>query len=141
MDLASLNSVRALANAYLSRLLPLHILINNAGIMNTPFNKTVDGIEAQFQVNHLGHFLLTSLLLPRMLESGGRVITLSSRAHMRHPQLIDFAAVTGETEFTYNGWTAYARSKLSNILFSRALAKRFPLTETNITFNSLHPVG
>lgn len=140
MDLNSLASVRACGRQYLDSKLPLHILINNAGIMNTPFLMTEDGIESQFQTNHLGHFLLTHLLLPRITScGGGRVVTLASRAHLRYSRPLELQAVTTETKDTYDGWTAYGRSKLSNILFSRSLASRFPLQSSGITFTSLHP--
>lgn len=140
MELSSLSSVRRFADEFISKGYPLHLLINNAGIMNTPYAMTEDGIEAQFQVNHLGHFVLTHHLLPIMIScGGGRVVNLSSRAHMRWQQLLDMAMVTNETQDTYNGWMAYARSKLCNILFSRMLAKKFPYAETKVAFNALHP--
>mmetsp|Transcript_20601 Transcript_20601/g.22404 ORF Transcript_20601/g.22404 Transcript_20601/m.22404 type:complete len:315 (-) Transcript_20601:3614-4558(-) len=140
LELNSLDSVRSFANDYISSNLPLHLLINNAGIMNTPFEITKDGFEAQFQVNHLGHFLLTHYLLPIIQKSGGgRVVNVSSRAHMRWSGPLRLETVRTETAATYDGWGSYARSKLSNILFSRKLAKKFPLETSGITFNALHP--
>lgn len=140
MELKVMSTVRAFAEEYIRRGLPLHILVNNAGIMNTPFEMTSDGFEAQFQVNHLSHFLLTHLLLPLIKASGGgRVVVLASRAHMRYPRPLDLAAVKNETADTYNSWDAYGRSKLSNILFARSLAQRFPLDTSGIAFNALHP--
>jgi NAD(P)-dependent dehydrogenase (short-subunit alcohol dehydrogenase family) len=140
MELKELDSVRKFAQEYISSSLPLHILINNAGIMNTPFEITNNGYEAQFQVNHLGHFLLTHHLLPLIRRSGGgRVVNLSSRAHMRWSGPLDLEGVRTETMDTYDGWRSYGRSKLSNILFSRYLAKRFPLAESGVSFNALHP--
>jgi NAD(P)-dependent dehydrogenase (short-subunit alcohol dehydrogenase family) len=140
MELKDLNSVKACANDYIKSNLPLNLLVNNAGIMNTPFEMTSDGFEAQFQVNHLGHFLFTHYLLPRIKQSGGgRVINVSSRAHMRWSGPLDLFGVRTETPATYDGWTSYGRSKLANILFARTLAKKFPFEESKISFNALHP--
>jgi NAD(P)-dependent dehydrogenase (short-subunit alcohol dehydrogenase family) len=141
MELKDLSTVRICAQEYLVSGLPLHVLVNNAGIMNTPYEMTVDGFEAQFQVNHLGHFLFAHFLLPRIRESSihqpGRIINLSSRAHLRWSGPLVLTTVKTETPETYDGWTAYGRSKLSNILFTRALAQR---TEgENIRTYSLHP--
>lgn len=143
MDLGSLESVRSFARAYLSRSNALSLLVNNAGIMNTPFRKTIDGFEEQFQVNHLSHFLLTHLLFTALRAAVcARVISLSSRAHMlRWKQPLNFHDITSVTESTYDGWISYGRAKTCNILFSRALAAMFPLQEdgSGVAFNSLHP--
>lgn len=140
MECKSLKSVASCAKLYIEKGLPLHLLINNAGIMNTPFEMTEDGIEAQFQVNHLSHFLFTHYLLPVIIKSGGgRVVNVSSRAHMRWSQPLDMNEVTTTTADSYDGWGAYGRSKLSNILFTRLLAKKFPLGESKVNFFSLHP--
>ncbi|GAA2388673.1 oxidoreductase [Streptomyces glaucosporus] len=119
LDLADLASVRAFADA-----LPfdeLHLLVNNAGLMALPRSRTADGFETQFGVNHLGHFALTGLLLPRLLAArGARVITVSSLAHaMANVDLHDPNA-----EHRYHPWIAYARSKTANLLFTRELARR-----------------
>ena len=138
MDMNDLATVRSFAAAYSEPV--VHLLVNNAGIMNTPFAKTADGFEAQYQVNHLAHFLLTHLLFPKLVAAGGsRVVSLSSRAHMRHQGSIDYPGLLAETADTYDGWRAYGRSKLCNILFSKALAKRFPLSDCGVAFFSLHP--
>lgn len=140
MELKSMSSVTSFAQEYIRRGRPLHVLVNNAGIMNTPYEMTEDGFEAQFQVNHLSHFLLTHLLLPVIRSSGGgRVVVVSSRAHMRWSRPLEMIAVKHETPETYDGWLAYGRSKLSNILFVRSLAKKFPVATSHITFNALHP--
>eukprot|EP01038_Epipyxis_sp_PR26KG_P013774 gene13774-18473_t len=140
MELKSLTSVRQCAQDFVASGTPLHLLINNAGIMNTPYEMTEDGIEAQFQVNHLGHFLFTHYMLPVMRQSGGgRVVNLSSRAHLRWNQPLDMSMVISETNDTYDGWSSYGRSKLCNILFSRMLAIKFPYDQSKISFNSLHP--
>ena len=139
MDMNNLSSVRAFAAEFAPS--TLQLLILNAGIMNTPFALTNDGFEAQYQVNHLAHFLLTHLLFPKLLasESNARVVALSSRAHMRHPVPIDYIALKSASEDTYDGWQAYGRSKLSNILFAKALAKRFPVASSRISFFAVHP--
>jgi NAD(P)-dependent dehydrogenase (short-subunit alcohol dehydrogenase family) len=139
MDLNSLSTVYAFASAYPEPV--LNLLVNNAGIMNTPFAMSDDGIEAQYQVNHLGHFLLTHLLFPKLHAAGGtaRVVTLSSRAHKRHPQSIDYEELKKAAAENYDGWMAYGRSKLSNILLSKALARRFPLETSGVAFFSVHP--
>jgi NAD(P)-dependent dehydrogenase (short-subunit alcohol dehydrogenase family) len=142
MDLVDLSTVRTFASQYLSRGNKLDLLVNNAGIMNTPFRKTVDGFEEQFQVNHLSHFLLTHLLFPALQAAdSARVVNLASRAHLRWNQPLDFADITNATADTYDGWKAYGRSKTCNILFARALAAHFPLSADGkgIAFNSLHP--
>lgn len=144
MDLKSLDSVRSFAQSYKEKNLPLHLLINNAGIMNTPYEMSADNIESQFQVNHLSHFLLTSLLLSLLAINNdstkpSRVINLSSRAHMRYQQPLELDIVTKETPSTYDGWQAYGRSKLSNILFTKYLAKKFPFSDCRTLFFSLHP--
>jgi NAD(P)-dependent dehydrogenase (short-subunit alcohol dehydrogenase family) len=142
MDLSSLGSVNKFATEYLSRDNRLSLLVNNAGIMNTPFRVTEDGFEEQFQVNHLSHFLLTHRLMPLLrAEQCARVVTLSSRAHLRWNQPVNFEDITKPTANTYDGWSAYGRSKTCNILFSKALAELFPLNEdgSGVTFNSLHP--
>jgi len=138
MDLLSLDSVRNFAKVYLARGVPLHVLINNAGIMCTPFLITKDGIEAQFQVNHLSHFLLTYLLWPRLLSAGAaRVINVASKAHFQWQRPLDMQAVQSETSETYHPMAAYGRSKLANILFTKGLQRR--LKDKGVTFFSLHP--
>ncbi len=143
MDMNDLSTVVAGAAAYADP--ALHVLVNNAGIMNTPFAMTKDGFEAQYQVNHLAHFQLIHLLMPklRLGAAGGlmtpRVVNLSSRAHMRHGGAIDYKKLQSETAQSYDGWSAYGRSKLSNILCAKALAKRFPVATSGVAFVSLHP--
>lgn len=139
MELKDLSSVKAAALHYLSLQRPLHLLINNAGIMNVPFERTVDGFESQFQVNHLGHFLFVHHLLPLLRQSGGgRVVNLSSRAHMRWNAPLNVDEMATESPESYDGLGVYGRSKLCNIYFSKSLAKRFPVQD-GVTFNSLHP--
>ena len=134
LNLASLTSVRQFAARILKEEPQLDILINNAAVMVCPYMKTEDGFEMQFGVNHLGHFLLTNLLLDRLKEApAARIVNVSSRGYTFGK--INFEDL--QSEQSYEPWSAYGRSKLANILFSRSLAKR--LEGTNVTINSLHP--
>lgn len=140
LNMSDLSSVVEFCSAYKTKYNTLDLLINNAGIMATPFSKTIDGFESQFQVNHLAHFLLTHHLFPLLRHTEkSRVINLSSRAHLRWQEPLDLNDVVNATEESYDRWQAYGRSKLSNILFSNALNARFPHSESGISFNSLHP--
>ncbi|XP_059908856.1 retinol dehydrogenase 12 isoform X1 [Gadus macrocephalus] len=134
LDLADTSSIRAFAQKFLQEVSQLHILINNAGVMMCPYMKTIDGFEMQIGVNHLGHFLLTSLLIGLLKRSGpARVVVVSSMAHnfgwIRFHDL--------HSQGSYNSGLAYCQSKLANVLFTRELARR--LKGTNVTVNSLHP--
>lgn len=134
VDLASLESVRALATTVGERYDSLQVLINNAGTFPASRQLTQDGFEMQFGVNHLAHFLLTNLLLPK-LEAGkpATVITVSSKLHMSGK--IDFESFRGEKK--YSAQAAYGQSKLANLLFGKELAAR--LDGTGVTSNVLHP--
>ncbi|XVF08059.1 hypothetical protein REPUB_Repub06bG0193000 [Reevesia pubescens] len=144
LDLCSINSIRAFADNFIALNLPLNILINNAGIMFCPFQLSQDGIEVQFATNHIGHFLLTNLLLDKMKNTAkasgiqGRIINLSSIAHnhcykngIRFDQIID--------KDGYNDKRAYGQSKLANILHANELSHRLQEEGVNITVNSVHP--
>ena len=135
LDLASLESVRKFASKILEEEPRIDILINNAGVMALPQRTlTIDGFEMQFGTNHLGHFLLTNLLLDRIKEApSARIVNVSSGAHRQGK--MDFDNLNSEK--SYVPWVAYGTSKLANILFTRSLAKR--LEGTNVTANSLHP--
>ncbi|KAH3855034.1 retinol dehydrogenase 12-like [Dreissena polymorpha] len=136
LDLASLESVRDCATELLEKEDRLDILINNAGIMMTPYWKTKDGFEMQLGTNHLGHFLFTNLLLDLVKKSApSRIINVSSRAHMRGLRRINFDDLNSEK--LYSPMNAYAQSKLANILFTRELDRR--LKGTSVTAVSLHP--
>jgi NAD(P)-dependent dehydrogenase (short-subunit alcohol dehydrogenase family) len=140
LDLASLASVRAFAEGFLAANDRLHGLVNNAGVMNTPPGKTVDGFETQIGTNHLGHYMLTELLLPA-LQAGApsRVVNVSSAYHDKafgREGVIDFDDLHFERR-RYDGWTAYAQSKLANVLHARHLARR--LAGTGVTAVSVHP--
>lgn len=140
LSLGSLASVRAFAAEFTKRHAELHLLINNAGVMNTPPGKTEDGFETQLGVNHLGHFLLTELLLPTLKSSApSRIVNLSSCFHdraMGRPGDIHFDDLFFERT-KYDGWTAYAQSKLANLLHAKELSRR--LHGTNVTAVSVHP--
>jgi len=135
LDLSSLTSVRQFAERFLAEEQQLDILINNAGIMATPRKLTVDGFEQQFGVNHLGHFLLTNLLLERLKTSTPtRIVVVSSAAHLfGRINKADINSEKGYSPF----FGAYSQSKLANILFTRKLAEK--LKGTQVTVNCCHP--
>jgi len=135
LDLNDLNSVRQFAKNFKSKYQNLHILINNAGIMMTPLRETTaDGFEKQFGVNHLGHFLLTNLLMDVLIKSSpSRIINLSSRAHRRGH--IDFDNL--QLTESYGPMKSYSQSKLANILFTKELNKR--LESKGVKAVSVHP--
>jgi len=137
LDLADLASVRAAAAGFLQRGLPLHGLVNNAGVAGAKAGElTRDGFEVTFGVNHLGHFLLTRLLEHRLRESApARIVNVSSRAH-RHPTGIDFDDLRRPTR-TRTGLHEYGVSKLCNVLFTRELARRWQ--GSGVTSYALHP--
>ncbi len=142
LDLASLDSVRGAAARFLESERALSVCVLNAGIMALPWHRTVDGFEQQWQVNVLGHILLCRLLLPAIRASeAGRVVHLSSGAHRRHPQPIDYDLLAAEhrSDADFDRWRAYGRSKLANILFSNELARRLKAEGSAVTSNALHP--
>ena len=137
MDLSDFDSVRACTANIRAMDMPLDILMCNAGIMALPELKLVGGLEIQFVVNHLGHFLFTTELLEAVKQAKhGRIVMLSSCAHHMAPEVgIDFDNLDGSK--SYSGWPAYGRSKLANGLFAFELARR--LEGTGVTANALHP--
>jgi len=138
LDLASFADVRAAAAKLLDRDLPLHVLVNNAGLA-AQRGVTVDGFELAFGVNHLGHFLWTTLLLDRVHEAApARVVTVASKAHYRAGG-IDWDAVEKPTR-TYTGYPEYQVSKLANVLFSAELHRRLRDDgATGVSTYALHP--
>jgi len=122
LDLGDFASVRRCAQGFLGRGLPLHLLINNAGLAGAR-GSTASGFELAFGTNHMGHFLLTQLLLDRLKASApARVVTVASKAHYRAPG-IDWNAVRQPTK-SATGLPEYGVSKLANVLFSAELARR-----------------
>jgi NAD(P)-dependent dehydrogenase (short-subunit alcohol dehydrogenase family) len=135
MDLADLASVRAAADKLLAAGEPLHVLVNNAGIAGQR-GATRDGFELAFGVNHLGHFLLTRLLLDRLRASApARIVSVASKVH-RDARSIDWEALRRSTP-SLTGMSEYAVSKLANVLFTRELARR--LDGSGVTAYALHP--
>lgn len=136
LDLADFHSVRSFADSFLSSHDRLDVLINNAGLVKTTRTETVDGNETTFQVNHLGPFLLTQLLLDRLRESTpARIVVVSSHAHKQARRGLDFDDVQSERK--YSGFGVYTKTKLANIYFTRELARR--LEGVDVTANALHP--
>ncbi|XP_044143530.1 retinol dehydrogenase 14 [Bufo gargarizans] len=134
LDLSSLKSVRRFCQEVVREEPKLDVLINNAGVFQCPYTKTEDGFEMQFGVNHLGHFLLTHLLLGLLKSSApSRVVVVSSKLYKYGE--INFDDLNSEK--SYSRGSAYSRSKLANILFTRELARR--LDGTGVTVNALHP--
>jgi retinol dehydrogenase-12 len=137
LDLGSFTSVRSTAAGVLSRWDRLDVLINNAGAIITPRRTTAEGHEMTFGVNHLGHFLLTNLLLDRLLRSApSRIVNVTSVGHrFVKGGGLDFDDL--QSERNYMGNEAYLRSKLANILFTKELARR--LDGTGVTAYAVHP--
>jgi NAD(P)-dependent dehydrogenase (short-subunit alcohol dehydrogenase family) len=136
LDLADLASVRAAAGEILARWGRLDVLINNAGGIWTERQETAQGFEQTFGVNHLGHFLLTGLLLARITASApSRIINLTSVGHHAAWRGMRFEDL--QSEKGYAAMDAYGRSKLANILFTRELAAR--VKGTGVTVNAVHP--
>ncbi len=134
-DLADLSSVRAGAAELLERG-DIHVLVNNAGLVQSERHETVDGFEATFATNHLGPFLLTRLLTGRLVESApARVVNVASTAHRTARKGLDFDDLQSTRH--YRGMRAYSRSKLANLLFTAELARR--LDGSGVTANAVHP--
>jgi NAD(P)-dependent dehydrogenase (short-subunit alcohol dehydrogenase family) len=133
-DLASLAEVRRLAQELLGRCPQIHVLVNNAGVVNLERRVTVDGFEETFAVNHLAYYALTNLLLDRLVASApARVVNVASDAHK-------FGALDPDdlhSEKSYRAMRVYGRSKSANILFTVELARR--LEGTGVTVNAVHP--
>jgi len=150
LDLGSLKSVKNFTATFAQKGLGLHVLLNNAGVMANPFTLTADGIESQFGTNHLGHFLLTKLLLPLLEKSApSRVVSVSSAAAFVPDGLppvmpadafaSNFTAIHADSETLYSPFSAYGRSKLANVLFASGLNRR--LAGKDVYSNSCHPGG
>ena len=136
LDLASLASVREAAEEIAAAYGPVDLLINNAGVMMTPFRRTADGFELQLGVNHLGHFALTGLLLGRMLgREGSRVVTVSSNGHKSGR--IDFDDL--QSQRRYRRMAAYYQSKLANLMFTYELQRRLAAAQAQTQAFAAHP--
>jgi NAD(P)-dependent dehydrogenase (short-subunit alcohol dehydrogenase family) len=131
LDLASQESVQAFARNWDG---PLHLLINNAGVMATPLTRTPEGWELQFATNHLGHFTLTRGLFNSLRAEGARVVNVSSSAHLMGEVVFD--DIHFETR-EYERWEAYGQSKTANILFGIEAGRRW--ASEGITMNALMP--
>ena len=135
LDLASLASVQACADALVAAGKPFDIVINNAGVMACPFGHTADGFETQFGTNHLGHFVLTNRIAS-LLRNGSRVVELSSAGH----RFADVDIDDSNFERTqYDPWVAYGRSKTANILFAVEFDRRQKARGVRAT--AVHPGG
>ncbi|GGK79730.1 oxidoreductase [Sphaerisporangium melleum] len=134
LDLADRASTAAFAAAWDG---PLHILVNNAGVMAAPETRTPEGWELQFATNHLGHFALTTGLHAALAAAGdARVVSVSSAAHLRSPVVFEDIHYR---ERPYDPWTAYGQSKTANVLFAVEASRRW--AGDGITVNALHPGG
>ncbi|CEF96884.1 Short-chain dehydrogenase/reductase SDR [Ostreococcus tauri] len=143
-DLADFESIRRFARAFEAKYERLDALVCNAGVMALPNRETtVDGNETQMQVNHLGHFLLTSLLLPTMLKTPSndkRIVNVSSVAH--NFGTLDFHNINSEGFFGYPflGWATYGRTKMANVLFTFELHRRLRASGIDdVCVNAVHP--
>ncbi|EFJ20922.1 hypothetical protein SELMODRAFT_108010 [Selaginella moellendorffii] len=146
LDLSSLASVRRAAEDFHARNLPLHILIrNNAGALVPRFMRSEDGIELQFATNHLGHFLLTKLLLDKMVETSrdsrmeGRIVNVASQCYRIARDGIEFDKLNDPASFSTTYPLGYGISKLANILHAKELARRLKERGANVTANAVHP--
>ena len=136
LDLSDLRSVRGFVDEITGRFDRLDLLINNAGIMMTPYGQTADGFELQFGTNHLGHFALTGLLLDLLDRTpGARVVTISSMGHRMGE--IDFENLNAEKEYNRQG--AYSQSTLANLLFAYELQRRLETAGVDVIYIAAHP--
>ncbi len=138
LDLSRLASVRQCAETFEERFDRLDVLVNNAGIALTrgPRQVTHDGIEMQFGVNHVGHFVLTNLLLPLIRKSApARIVNLSSGGYLMAPDGLNFDDL--QMQQNYKGFPCYGHSKLANIYFTTELARR--VQDDGISVNAVHP--
>lgn len=140
LDLGNLSSVTKFVTDFKNKGLPLHILVNNAGIMFPPYGTTKDGFELQLGINHLGPFALTNLLLDDLIKSGSpercsRIVTVSSEAHGQGT--VNFEDL--QCKNYYSPYLSYSQSKLANILFTYELDKRLKEQNSPVTANAVHP--
>lgn len=137
LDLASLASVRACADAVMADHDAVHLLVNNAGLMGIPQRETEDGFEMQLGVNHLGHFVLTARLLPALRRAGSaRVVSITSFARLMG---LAVSASDPHSRRFYDPWLAYGRSKLANLHFAMELQRRLARAGTGVISLAAHP--
>lgn len=140
LDLSDLESVNTFVELFKSEFKTLDILLNNAGIMTTPYGLTKDGLEQQSGVNHFGHFALTAKLFPLLKNTdNSRIVNISSLAHKSGD--MDFNNFLFENGSEYTPMKAYGRSKLSNLHFTYELNRRLESSKTNIRSFAAHPGG
>ena len=138
LDLMDLDSVRKFAANQSTK--PIDVLLNNAGIMAVPFEKTKDGFESQMGTNHLGHFLLTELLLDAISKgTNPRIVNVSSSAHRLGKLKTGDKSEINVSKENYSPWTVYGNSKLVNLLFTNELVRRLKIANSNITVAVTHP--
>ena len=142
LDLASLESVKTATDTFNAKSDRLDVLINNAGVMALPASTTKDGYEIQFGTNHIGHFLLTKLLMPTLQRTAEgkrdvRIVNLSSEGHRLPPRGGLVLKDARSNMASYSTWVRYGQSKLANVLFTRELARRYPAIKSVV----LHPGG
>ena len=136
LDLASLADIRRFAETVSAQHRRLDVLVNNAGVMALPYRRTADGFEMQFGTNHLGHFALTGLLLPRLLETpGARIVTVSSGFHRLGTIRFD----DPQWERGYRKWPAYGQSKVANLLFTYELQRKLTAAKADTISVAAHP--
>lgn len=136
LDLCDFTSVREFVNKFAALNVPLHCLVNNAGVMMHNRCENAAGHEIVFTANHLSHFLLTNLLLPHLDATNGRIVVLSSALH-RAPKEFDLSDVMSKKKYSLFG--SYTQSKLANIMHVKELQHRLALRNSNITCNAVHP--
>ncbi|KAI3843369.1 hypothetical protein MKX03_030470 [Papaver bracteatum] len=146
LDLSSQSSVRNFVSDFESLNLPLNLLINNAGKFSHDYGITEDGIEMTFATNYLGHFLLTNLLLNKMIETAketgvqGRIVNVSSSIHSWFSgDGLGYLELITKNKSHYDATRAYALSKLANVLHTKELAQRLKKMEANVSVNCVHP--
>ena len=138
LDLADLGSVRRFATDVAARFDKIDLLVNNAGVMAVPLQRTADGFEMQIGTNHFGHFALTGLLLPQLERApGARIVNVASLAH-RWTSRMNLDDPNFERS-RYNKWDAYGKSKLANLLFTFELVRRFEAAGKRIIVAAAHP--
>jgi len=138
LDLMDLDSIRRFATNQSTK--PIDVLLNNAGIMAVPFEKTKDGFESQMGTNHLGHFLLTELLLDAISKgTNPRIVNVSSSAHRLGKLKTGDSSEINMSKENYSPWTVYGNSKLANLLFTNELVRRLKIANSNITVAVAHP--